>query len=390
MNQFINPKSFGAQGDGRADDTNALQAAIDFAAETGRTVYFQPGVYLTRPLVVKPHVCLTTHATWAYGRPGRVVLSPYTDDQDCVLDLAHANGATIEGLSLVGNRRGSGMCGILMRKKEFGPGEDAFRIEKCMVVGFSGHGVFLDHVWCFSVRSCMFGMNGGDGLRMYGWDAFIMDNWFSGNGGAGFGTEGPNSSVTMTANRIEWNARGGIMLEGGSHYNITGNYVDRSGGPAISLSPATNHHGGLNQDYKAYCYNISITGNVMYRSGRSAETDGESCHIRLDTCLGCSVTGNTMCIGRDDGWVGRHSPDYGMILHRSADTVVANNTLFLGALKELILDKGNHGPGFVVENNPGTIVPPSAWQEGAKHPLSIPHMAEEGEDKWYTDLFQNS
>ncbi len=385
MELYINPKSFGAKGDGQTDDTQALQAAIDYAAECGRTVYFPPGVYLTRPLVIKPHVCLKTEPTWAYGRPGRVVLSPFTDEQDCVLDLAHANGATIEGLSLVGNRRGQNMCGILMRKKEFGPGEDAFRIEKCMVVGFTGHGVFLDHVWCFSVRSCMFGMNGGDGLRIFGWDAFILDNWFSGNGGAGYGSEGPNASVTMTGNRIEWNVAGGIVIRSGNHYNITGNYIDRSGGPGIAILPLRHDNGA-----ESYTHTVSVTGNVIYRSGKSAETDEQSCHILLDTCLGCTVTGNTMCIGRDDGWVGRHSPDYGMIVRRCANTVVTNNTLFLGALKELIWDRGGHGPGFVLENNPGTIVPPASWQEGAKHPSTLPHMAGEGEEIWFQELFKTN
>ena len=282
MHQYILPKSMGAVGDGVSDDTAALQSAIDLAAEDGRTVYLEAGVYKTRELIMRAHVCLKTDATWAYGRPGRAVLSPFSEEQECVIDLAHANGATLEGLSIVGNRMGKNMCGITMRKDGFGPGEDAFRIEKCMVTGFSGHAVFLNRVWCFSVRSCMFGMSGGDGLRMHGWDAFIMDNWFSGNGGAGFGTEGANCSVTMTGNRIEWNRRGGIVLEGGSHYNITGNYIDRSGCAAISLSPRRDHHDIQDIDFNMFCYNVSATGNVIYRSGKDAVNEDESCHILLD------------------------------------------------------------------------------------------------------------
>jgi hypothetical protein len=36
------------------------------------------------------------------------------------------------------------------------------------------------------------------------------------------------SSCTITGNRIEWNARGGLVLKSGNHYNIMGNQGDGS------------------------------------------------------------------------------------------------------------------------------------------------------------------
>ena len=42
---MLDIRSFGAVGDGLTDDTAAVQAAIDKAAETGETVYVGPGVY---------------------------------------------------------------------------------------------------------------------------------------------------------------------------------------------------------------------------------------------------------------------------------------------------------------------------------------------------------
>ncbi len=48
-NYFINVKDFGAKGDGKTDDTLAIQAAIDSLCENeigGGTVYFPPGQYL--------------------------------------------------------------------------------------------------------------------------------------------------------------------------------------------------------------------------------------------------------------------------------------------------------------------------------------------------------
>lgn len=45
-------RSYGARGNGKADDTKAIQAALDAAASGDRVVYFPPGVYLARSLQV--------------------------------------------------------------------------------------------------------------------------------------------------------------------------------------------------------------------------------------------------------------------------------------------------------------------------------------------------
>ena len=53
----IDVRSFGAVGDGSADDTNAIQAAIFSCPEKGR-VRVSPGIYFVRPLVLKSHMTL--------------------------------------------------------------------------------------------------------------------------------------------------------------------------------------------------------------------------------------------------------------------------------------------------------------------------------------------
>ena len=47
-----------AVGDGSADDTEAIQGCIDYAAENGGVVYFPYGSYLTQPLTMKDNVSL--------------------------------------------------------------------------------------------------------------------------------------------------------------------------------------------------------------------------------------------------------------------------------------------------------------------------------------------
>lgn len=43
-------------------------------------------------------------------------------------------------------------------------GETTMRIERCRITNFTGHGVYLNRVWCFSIRHCMIAGNGGDGI----------------------------------------------------------------------------------------------------------------------------------------------------------------------------------------------------------------------------------
>lgn len=52
MRDFLSVKDFGATGDGVADDTAEIQAAITAAATTGKTVYFPAGTYLVTTLTI--------------------------------------------------------------------------------------------------------------------------------------------------------------------------------------------------------------------------------------------------------------------------------------------------------------------------------------------------
>ncbi|MCL1792521.1 MAG: right-handed parallel beta-helix repeat-containing protein [Oscillospiraceae bacterium] len=336
---MIDIKKF-AKGDGVADDTAAFQKAVDEAHETGESVYISSGRYICGEIFVKPEVYIKSDHSWGYrmDRAGKAVIAQKDENQACIFDMTNGNGATLDGLSLVG--QGKGNCvGILSRKKDYGKEEDAYRIENCRVAHFGSHAVFLDFIWCFSVRHCMFAYSGGDGLAINGWDGFVIDNWFSGNGGAGFGSQGPNASVTMTGNRIEWNKRGGIVLEGGSHYNITGNYIDRSGSAAIILKGTSI---------------VSCAGNVIYRSGKFEAGVSDSAHCIFEGCKGLTFTGNAMNAGRDDGGKGDWTPNYAMRLSGLTDCLVTSNVFHKGAMAGLIDDRGGH-TNSVIENNLGSV-----------------------------------
>jgi len=136
------------------------------------------------------------------------------------------------------------------------------------------------------------------------------------------------------------------VLDGGSHYNISSNYLDRSGGPGIDLRRG---NGG--------CHDMSIVGNVIYRSGRPWREleKHESAHVRLDGCDGVVFSGNMMTVGRDDAGKGEWSPRCGIVYRGLKNSVIKDNVMRKGALEELLVDLGEHGEGVVVKDNVGNV-----------------------------------
>ena len=336
----VNVRESGAKGDGKSDDTKALQGAIDVAASAGGSVFVPPGVYRSGELQLRPHVSIAGVPAWDYERGFGSVLRLADDRARCLLNITGAFGATIDGLALDGAKAGGGVHGVWLNKPDYGKQEDTFRIERCQIANFSGDGVRLTRAWCFSIRHSMIAYNAGDGISLRGWDGFLLDNWLSGNRGAGFAAREENSSCTLTGNRIEWN-REGVLIVGGNGYNVTGNFFDRAGTSGLAVL------GGRQ---------MSITGNFFRRSGKSAAPGShESSQIRLERCRGITCCGNNLQVGRDDDGKGTWSPSYGMVYRELQNCVISNNVIDEGAVDQLMLDLGGHGAGAIVKDNPGSV-----------------------------------
>jgi hypothetical protein len=352
---MINARDFGAKGDGVADDTAALQKAIEAAAKRQETVYLPAGVYLCSTLKLRPQTGLFGHPAFSYQANGGAVLKLNDAKAKCLLDMTEAIGSTVEGVCLDGNKQmGQGIHGIMVDKPDYGKHEDGWRIERCRVSNFSGDGIHLGRIWCFSIRHSMIAFNKGNGIRLRGWDGFILDNWLSGNGDAGFGAYDENAAVTMTANRIEWNAKAGIEIHGGSHYNIMGNYIDRSGGPGIKLVSGSHWDPPIHMS----CDCFTITGNVIHRSGAPnwGQPQGpDDSHLRFEEVEGLVCTSNTMTANRDDNDKGIFSPRYGIVCHKLKDSIVKDNVLRKGALKVLVDDQGEHSENVIIRDNIGSL-----------------------------------
>lgn len=112
-------RAFGAAGDGARDDTAALQAALDAAADSGGTVVFPPGVYLTRTLTIRSRVHLAgsgPEATVLKLRDGTDADLLRTLDRDRLAGSDSVGGPfnwSVRGLTLDGNRaRNAAGCGL--------------------------------------------------------------------------------------------------------------------------------------------------------------------------------------------------------------------------------------------------------------------------------------
>ncbi len=266
-----------------------------------------------------------------------------SDEADCLLNITGAFGVHLRGLFLQGRRQAKkAIHGVFLNNPEkYSPQEDAIVIDDCKIERFSGHGVHLLRIWLFILRHSIMQGNKGCGVQITGWDGFVTDNQFSGNGSHGFGCDSVGATIMFTANRVEWNHGYGLYLCSGDAWNVTGNCFDRNWGAGLCAMKMRT---------------TTITGNVFRRCGKDSSSlaEGErSCQVRLEECSGLTFVSNVCAAGRDDGGRGTYTPQVGFIVRKLSHSVIASNTLFKGYLQEMTADLGDHGPDYVFVNNVG-------------------------------------
>ncbi len=354
VDPVANVRDFGAAGDGKTDDTKAILKAIESLPPNGGVVYFPPGHYLTRTVPGKSYVTFQGNSSWGYrnATSGSTVISPVSDDLTTLFDLKGSVGTRLVGLTLDGMNKGKAMHGVYAKH---GGVEQNIVIDDCRIMSFTGSGIRLDNSWVFAIRhSILFEnkLSGIDGTGSY--DGWILDNQISANGRGGIYATS-FATVTITANRIEWNHSGGIVLgpAGANTLQISNCTFDQNYGPGISIVASESGNRRISGN--------SITGNLFRHNGYQQEPgSGLDCHLRLENVSGTVVTGNSMTgwpFSKDAERKRPQSPERAMILRALTDSVVANNSLFDAASHELIVDKGGH-TNSVIRDNPGSLWKP--------------------------------
>ena len=340
---------YGAVGDGVTDCTESIQKAMDLAEDCRGKIVVPPGNYNVKgDLKFRGEaVSLEGCSSWTYRGNGASTFTLTNENAECLMDISGAVGCKITGMTFNGNKLGKNIHGIRLwwPVANGGGQEDTPNIDDCKVYNFSGDGLHFNHIWCFAVRHSFILSNGGAGIRMSGWDAFLTDNWISNNDGGGLVACDYVAAITATGNRVEWNKTGGFIIPRGDSCNFTGNFFDRTFGPALELGCDDGE------------FNLAtVTGNVFRRGGcyvdKPHDNPDRNSHMILNHCTGCVITGNTMKVGAGDGGTMPVSPDFGMIIRNCDNTIVKDNAMRNGSMINNLITENN--TDCIIENNIGT------------------------------------
>ena len=147
------------------------------------------------------------------------------------------------------------------------------------------------------------------------------------------------TTVTVIGNRIEGGYPGGVYAVNSSVLSLSGNSFDGCRAAGITLLG---------------CYHCSATANMTRIHGQRAEGD-ENCHIRMEYCRDCVLTGNTswcwyqLLKQREDVKTG---PLYGLVLRGLTRCVVSGNALHECCHIDPVRDYGGH-TDTLIEHNMG-------------------------------------
>lgn len=99
----VNVKTTGAKGDGRTDDTDAIQRAINKVAGTGGTVYVPPGTYMVRAERNR-NLALKSKMTLRMADGATLQMFPTAVARYAMLKIANAEDVNVIGGTLLGDR----------------------------------------------------------------------------------------------------------------------------------------------------------------------------------------------------------------------------------------------------------------------------------------------
>ena len=205
--QVFNVKDFGAVGDGEADDTEALQSAINEAIGAGTAVYIPRGTYCISKTIQVP---LKTYGlTRALRITGEWAMIQATKEMDSVMHIDVASWLTLERLSLSGG--GLAKHGLTAFKLS---GRTVV-LQQIAVDGAKSHGFVLEKCQGSTFRSCYAHLNGGDGWRLIDCNAAHFGSCSAmNNGGNGFTIAAKDFSAgcTLTGFWSERNKGHGVYV----------------------------------------------------------------------------------------------------------------------------------------------------------------------------------
>jgi hypothetical protein len=143
----LNVRAFGAKGDGQADDTRAIQAAIDHALRTrSPTVHIPAGLYRTTDTLHLGYgerfatVSLVGEATYSYAGTAGVMIMPDATGRPAI-NVQGARGNVISGISIRG-RNHAHVASKIARKSGAADADPRGWLDPKIVGGLRRHGPY--------------------------------------------------------------------------------------------------------------------------------------------------------------------------------------------------------------------------------------------------------
>jgi hypothetical protein len=358
--------AYGAKGDGVADDTAAIQAAID-SRTAGGAVMFPAGTYkITAPINVGVN---DLHLIGA-GRSS--ILSAGSAQASPLIKVNQVRGVMIDMLQLKGQNLAP--VGVSMTSPSDGQGEAHNYLTRCYLHHFTQAAVRIGdpsgapsgmgcHVVLCSIQQDVMGAT-PNGIELYGPDNMVMENRINANYGIGIyvasggqqihGNHIYAGTVTSAPYPVA------IKLANGGGIQILGNYLDSVRQNAtILVSPEKSGQ---------FAARIQIEQNFFLTSGMRNGSDtayadavypAVSCDAANGTVANVIVKGN---VGFDDQasagrWSSIHSKKNGVVdvqlegnhfygcagFSDNAPDLEANNRIFDGNAYKTSLMRGTGG-----------------------------------------------
>lgn len=278
----VTPEMYGAKGDGKTDDTEAIQKAVD-ACQSYGTLYFSNRTYrVSGPIIVGKKLniegrgaCIkpagSSPVTFANAYDPEYDNSTEPISVDAVFLLVNQGGEPvsirglrIDGDGLVGNGfHVGGMCTVTKEP------------EKTLYSDFVLGGSDLAHATQITFRDCSVTKALGDGFRLVPTaycirfrDCYAVQNGGSGISAVATGTGAQVNSITIDGCTLALNRKHGAHVNG-VHMVVTNCTVESNGmiknaQGAYEYTDADAPYSGIFIGYKGYhALNIQIRGNYM-------------------------------------------------------------------------------------------------------------------------------
>jgi uncharacterized secreted repeat protein (TIGR03808 family) len=368
LGPIVSVTSYGVNADMRADQTEALQAAIDSAASDGLILYLPPGTYRVEKLKLPS-------GTQLRGAPGRSHIR--ASSQQAVMTASDASNVYISGLIIDGARVGKDNHEGLMTCRNC---QDLV-IENCQILeggrmglalfgcqgrvvnnevkGAGGTGIFSRDAVGLEIASNHVHHCDNNGIQVWraqkGRDATIVANnrvehIGAKNGGSGQNGNGINvfraAEVIVTGNRVAHCAYSAIRSNAGSNILITDNSCADLG--EVAIYAEFDFEGAViaNNLIERAAAGISVTN--FNRGGRLAVVQGNlvrdlfvrddpdrrgvGIFAEADTQISGNVVENAPVMGIGIGW-GRHLRDVavtGNIVREAGVGIGISSSIFAG------------------------------------------------------------